>query len=413
VKNEPQAPSRAFLETQLALQKLQMKRLLQLTQAVHEATPDAQLYEMFSSTLTQELETQEFALFVKGEQGWRCCAAEASWKLLGEELSADFFDAYPRATRITGEEEGFVSHFDYILPVGRNKQMLAYVLVKDIRLSDPEQLLERLNLISTLTNVVIVGIKNRQLSHQQLERERLRRELELAAQVQSMLIPSELPKNEVYEFAGIYQPHEGIGGDYYDFNSLGTDEIAFCIADISGKGVAAALLMSNFQASLQSLIHDRNMHVRKFVQQLNTAVLRTTKGEKFITFFLARYHLGKRRLRYLCAGHNPPILVMDGKLQRLDKGCTILGVFKNIPKLEMGEVYLDKEAFCLLYTDGLTDLRNESGEFFGDTSLEQFVLEHHGKSTEEFNTLLMQTVNKFRGKEPFPDDISVLAGKIF
>jgi sigma-B regulation protein RsbU (phosphoserine phosphatase) len=237
--------------------------------------------------------------------------------------------------------------------------------------------------------------------------------LELAVQVQNMLIPADLPSNEEYEFAGVYHPHEGVGGDYYDFMELGERELAFCIADISGKGIAAALLMSNFQASLQSLINRKYLTVIEFVGLLNERVLKTTKGDKFITFFIAKYNRGKKRLRYINAGHNPPIMVMGGKSYRLDKGCTILGVFPKIPNIEWGEIELTDDAFFLLYTDGLTDLRNEAGDYFDEEKVVEFVHENLQLKVKDFNTRLLEKLDCFKGELGFPDDISFLSGRIF
>ena len=275
-----------------------------------------------------------------------------------------------------------------------------------------EYLHDNLDFIKAITEMLVMAIENKKLFNQQLEQERLQRELELAVQMQNLLIPTQLPKNQQYEFAGIYQPFSGVGGDYYDFIKLDDDEIAFCIADISGKGVAAALLMSNFQANVHALIHRKNINFRKFIQALNTSVLATTKGEKFITFFIARYEVERKRLRYISAGHNPPYLITGSKLQKLDKGCTILGAFDDIQQIEMGEIYLDEPAFLVLYTDGLTDLQNEAQVYFSE-QLENFILNNYERTASDFNNLLLQEIDKFRGEIAFSDDVSVLTARIF
>ena len=164
---------------------------------------------------------------------------------------------------------------------------------------------------------------------------------------------------------------------------------------------------------MQTLVHRKYLSVKKFANRLNSLVLRTTQGDKFITFFIARYHVRKKRLRYLCAGHNPPFMYTQGKIQRLDKGCTILGAFSKIPSIEFGEIFLEEDALFLLYTDGLTDLQNEDDAYFDDDKVEVFIKNNHDLSVKKFNDKLMKEVNEFKGPRSFPDDISVLTGRLF
>ncbi len=406
---------REELENRLYLQQLQINRLLEITQAINNNLKIADLFRIYKDTLTWEMRIKKFALFTRYEGQWNCVShAGIDDSLLSDcDDIQDFFPKFKRASKIEEPDHPMLQHFHIVIPVYHKKYPIAFTFIGKDLYEEDNDVYEPIRFISAITNIVAVAIENKRLFKKQIAQERLRRDLELAKQVQNMLIPSNLPYNEHIEFSGIYQPHEGIGGDYYDFIELGEKELAFCIADISGKGIAAALLMSNFQANLQSLVSRKYLSVKQFVNQLNERVLRTTNGEKFITFFIARYHRFKKRLRYLNAGHNPPIMISGGKLQRLDKGCTILGAFSKIPKIELGEIYLEEDAFFLLYTDGLTDLRNEDGEFFDDEKLADFALKHYHSSAQDFNQALMHEIKNFKGELDFPDDISVLTGRIF
>jgi sigma-B regulation protein RsbU (phosphoserine phosphatase) len=160
------------------------------------------------------------------------------------------------------------------------------------------------------------------------------------------------------------------------------------------------------------LINRKYLSIVEFASLLNERVLKTTKGDKFITFFIARYHKSKRRLRYLNFGHNPPIMIMGNEIHRLDKGCTVLGAFRKLPSVEWGEIILKEDAFFLLYTDGLTDLKNESGDYFDENRVLEFVIENKDLPVNEFNKLLMDRLAVFKGDLGFPDDISFLSGRI-
>jgi len=405
---------REQLEHKLSLQQLQINRLLEITQAINNNIKIADLFRIYKDTLTWEMRIKKFALYTRFEDAWNCVShAGIDETLLQNNSVLDYLSKFQRPGKIEEPGHPLLKEFSIVIPVYHKKYPIAFTFIGENLFDGEDDVYEPIRFVSAISNIIAVAIENKRLFKKQLEQERLKRELELAVQVQNMLIPGDLPSNEKYEFAGIYHPHEGVGGDYYDFMELGERELAFCIADISGKGIAAALLMSNFQASLQSLINRKYLTVVEFVSLLNERVLKTTKGDKFITFFIARYHRFKKRLRYLNAGHNPPLMITNGKLQRLDKGCTILGVFPRIPHIEWGEIELNDDAFFLLYTDGLTDLRNENGDYFDDEKVIAFATTHQHLPVKLFNEVLSQELDKFRGELDFPDDISFLSGRIF
>ncbi len=398
------------LERKMNLQKLQIKRLLDITQAINNNMSIGDLFKLYQKTMSFEMQLKKFVLYTREDEVWSCASSIG----IAEDLLAinieDYFGQYKRISKVDEPNHPLLSQFTVVLPVYHKEYAIAYTFAAVDWSADD---LHDVNFISAITNVIAVAIENKRLFKRQLEQERMKREMELAIQVQNMLIPNKLPDNQRFQFDGIYQPHEGVGGDYYDFMELGADEVAFCIADISGKGIAAALLMSNFQANLQSLIHRKYLSVKKFINRLNTLVLRTTNGEKFITFFVARYNWKKKRLRYICAGHNPPFMYTEGKIQRLDKGCTILGAFAKIPVIDYGEIYLKEDAFFFLYTDGLTDLLNDKGEYFADEQVTDFIKKNASLSVHDFNAKLMKHIIQFKGDRPFPDDISILSGHLF
>ena len=236
--------------------------------------------------------------------------------------------------------------------------------------------------------------------------------MELASEMQRMLIPAELPRGNKYEFSSIYKPQLGVGGDYFDVIQFDEHRIAFCVGDISGKGVAAALLMANFQANFHSLIR-KQYPLDDFVKALNESVLRITHSEKFITFFVAEYNTKTRELKYINAGHNPPILVHNNEVVLLRKGCTILGSFEELPHIEIGQGIIKGHATLLAYTDGLTDLRNNEGDFLDADMINEFTFQNNHLPAKEFNDKLMAEIKQFKGTQDFPDDFTILTCKIF
>lgn len=398
------------LERELSLKQLQINRLLEVTQAINNNLAAKALFKIYRSILGWEMKVAKMALFVRDDNEWVCKTGiefdeQQSFDFLGYELLK-----YDRTTNIIDSSHHIVSQFDVIIPVYHKKQAIAFALVGD--LNSDEDTYEKIRFITTITNIIAVAIENKRLFKKQLEQQSIKKEMQLAKQMQNLLIPTELPQNEHYELDGIYMPHSSVGGDYFDFIKFNDEEFAFCIADVSGKGTAAALLMANFQANLQSLIVQR-LDAEEFLQRLNKSVLKITKGDKFLTFFYGEYNLKTKRLKYVNAGHNPPVLVTEKKVHLLDKGCTILGILDDIPFIELGDLTLNNEAVIVTYTDGLTDLKNENDQYFDTDFLADFALKYADRSVAEFNNRLLNRIRQFKGKMTFPDDISVLTCKIF
>ena len=250
------------------------------------------------------------------------------------------------------------------------------------------------------------------LFKKQIKQERLNKEMELAKDFQEALIPQESFKTNKYEINTYYRPHFNIGGDYIDYIKFSETKFAVVIADISGKGVAAALLMSNFQAMLQSLIFQYR-DLETFVFALNQSVHRITKSDKFITFFVAEIDTEKREMRYINAGHFPPLLYSQEEIIELKKGSTVIGAFEKLPFINEGVVKLGHDAVLFCFTDGLVDLQNNDGEYFEEKRLKNFIINNKELTPEQFNEKLISTIDAFKQDKEFVDDIALLTTKIF
>ena len=302
-------------------------------------------------------------------------------------------------------------NFEVSIPVKHEEKVIAYVMVGDIKEEEGvSPIIKHLNFIETLTNIIIVAIKNRRFIADSLRQERVRKELELAAEMQAMLVPNELPSDDYFDVSAIYRPHQQVGGDYYDFISINEDEVMFCMADVSGKGVSAAFLMSNFQAYLMAIFRFQKMALEDIVHELNDRVIRSTQGEKFITFFFATYNKQSRLLKYINCGHNPPILMPpQGKTEWLKNGCMGLGMLDEIPRVLSGEVSIEPGSVVICYTDGLTELENEDLEEYGTERLEQALEKNFFAPTAALNQLIVKELNAFRGTMPYVDDTALLS----
>lgn len=398
------------LEKELSLKQLQIKSLLTITQAINENVAADGLYNMYRSFLSWEMGINLMGLFIlEDEEEWRVAThINLDEDFLNQDLGKILAE-YKRLHTIKDTDPEILRNFDIIIPVLHKDTPIAYSLIGGIK--DQEDVYNKIQFITTITNIIAVAIENKRLFKQQIEQERFKKEIELASDVQNMLIPKDLPVTDKYELDKIYKPHLNVGGDYLDYFPFDNDRFAFCIADISGKGVAAALLMANFQAIIQSLIYQYR-DLETFVFALNQSVYRITKSDKFITFFVAEVNLKKMNLKYINAGHYPPVLQQNGETRRLDKGSTVIGAFERLPTIEEEVISLSKGACILCFTDGLTDLKNDQDEYFDDGVVEELLQNSENLTAKEINAKLLDKIDSFKGKQSYPDDIAIITCKL-
>ena len=402
------------LERELHLRQLQVQRLLQITQAINNNVAAEDLFGMYRVFLRKELKLTRMALMVRSSENdndWLIAAAidleniEIPTIDLGIEL-----ERFTRPAVLEEQDESFFSFFEYIVPVLHKERPIAYILIGQFE--DQEDMYERVQIITTITNVIAVAIENKRLFRRQIEQERLEADMDLGSKVQKMLIPDRFPMQEEYEISTIYQPKLGVGGDYIDFKEFDDGKLVFCIGDVTGKGVSAALLMANFQANFHTLITKRSS-LFDFVHEINNAVYKITNGERFITFFVAEYDIETNELSYVNAGHPPPVLVHENGVKLLTEGTLVLGSIDELPMLEVGKLEVPDQALILTYTDGLTDLQNMAGETYEEEILYRFMRRQHGRSAKAVNNALVRELNDFRQNNEFPDDLTVLTCRIF
>ena len=302
--------------------------------------------------------------------------------------------------------------FEVVVPVYHKEFPLAFTFLGDIKPDKKFTIDEKLNYIQTISNVIAVANENKKLFRAHMKQKFMKSELEMAGQMQTMLIPGKLPDDERLSISGVYLPHQEVGGDYYDYIELNNDECLFCIGDISGKGIAAALLMANFQASVRSY-SEQQPSLSVLIESLNARVNEITKGEKYITFFLAKFNFSTREFQYVNAGHNPAILYHDGQARLLEEGCTILGMFEKLPYVYVQTLKLEKEFVTFCYTDGLTDIENNKKETMDIAHIRQFVEKNHALSPSELNKKMVDDLVEFKGNRLINDDVSILTCKIF
>lgn len=264
----------------------------------------------------------------------------------------------------------------------------------------------------SILKTILIFLYLDEIKKLKLDQEFLKKDLEIAAKMQGLLIPNELFSSNQFKAEGLYKPNYLIGGDYYDVISINENKIAFCIADISGKGINAAILMANFQAILRSILV-REFAVEQAIDILNHKIFEITKGEKFITLFLGIYNFEDGRLVYANCGHNPIALYSENHFEWLEKGTTILGAFESLPFVEVGKMYIIKSTKIFLYTDGILNLKNRQNQYLSLLDLKDILYrEYKDSSLKEVISVFDKKINEIDVEESLKDDISLLAIEI-
>ncbi len=400
------------LYEELRLKQTEMNSLLQVTQAINDNLGINGLIKIYTDILIYEMGAERVAFFLE-DDNWRCQRGVGVDDAFVKTNHQKELLSFTHLTHLNKEKHSFSPLFDIIIPVYHKNQPLAFTLIGGTDQMKEFSLEERLNFIQTISSIISVAIENKKLFKDQLKQQEVKKEMELAGKMQTTLIPEKLPSDDRMEMAGIYMPHFDVGGDYYDAFELNEDELFFCIGDISGKGMAAALLMASFQSGLRSLVKHQQGSLIDMVQELNTKVSEITRGEKFITMFMAKYNFITHTLQYVNAGHPPPVLCSNGNIQLLGEGCTILGMFDKLPLVNSGKISLTEDSLLVTYTDGLTELENKRQEELGVERLVEFVKAHEQDEPKHLLNELTDYLVSFKGKKMFSDDISILVCRFF
>ena len=401
----------AELRNRKRLERLrqQADALLDLTQAINRNVPDAELFGSYRRVL-EMMGVGKLALFsqVQNEGSWDC---SVEWGYPSRLPRLDDAEAI-----LGGRSHAIVSggaevEFDLAIPVEQDGEVIAYVVMGDReegRGMSPS--IRHVRFITTLTNVLVVALRNRALTAERIRTAGLERELELAGDMQAMLLPRVLPDDHHRSFAARYRPHHHVGGDYYDAIRLSDGRMAMVMADVSGKGMPAAFLMSNFQAHLHALVERPDPDLEGLVRTLNDRVFSSAGGERFITFFFALHDAVSGTLDYVNCGHNPPLFVpASGPGMFLAEGCPGLGMLDELPTIGVGSLDASAGATLVCFTDGLVEQENEAGQAYGEHRLQQLVERERDSGAESINASIIVDWEQHRGTADPADDTALLS----
>jgi sigma-B regulation protein RsbU (phosphoserine phosphatase) len=404
-------PKTNIKTTSASVKDVKLNALLEMTKAINNNVKTSQLLDIYQEILENRLKVGKLVLFSFTTE-WTCILKYGVGKDYNHLVFEPELLDIKEIETISYSKGNLSKRFEIVIPVYHKKTPLAFVLLGDLdeKKIEMSSAIKHLPFIQTLTNVMIVAIENKKLYKTSLQKAAIQKELELAQGMQKLLFPSNLPNIEELEVNALYLPHQQVGGDYYDVIWINEVELVFCLADVSGKGVAAALLMSNLQAALHVLLK-YTQNLTEIVIDLNQLICENAKGEKFISLFIAKYNIGTRKLSYINAGHNSPILLNNNQIISLDKGCTLLGITNPLFALETDALLVSPQSILFAYTDGLTDTVNSNDEALSVDEIKNILINNKQSNCEFINKAVLYYLEEFKGEMPFIDDIAMLTCK--
>ena len=399
----------------LELNEFKLNSLLEVTKAINNNLSIENILKIFEYILREQLGISKLILYANDSLDWNCILHFGARGLNKKINVKKDLTHIKDITVIESSSIETLNSFDIVIPIFHKKTALAFLLIGDL---DDELIaispgIKHMPFIQTLASIIVVAIENKRFSAELIEQELNKKEMEMAAEMQKLLFPTNLPNDDKIDVAARYESKHLVGGDYYDFLSLNENEYFFCIADVSGKGTSAALLMSNFQAKLRANIkyNYEDISLKDLIENLNDDVNNAAKGEKFITFFAGHYNKLNNTLQYVNAGHNYPILVNSKETIFLNKGCIGLGMLDEIPKIKISKIILSEDTILICYTDGLVELKNSNGAAFETDNLIKVVENNLKLTMKEQVHKIFSKLEEFKGDQDLMDDTAVLGCK--
>ncbi len=296
-----------------------------------------------------------------------------------------------------------------IMPMKEGDHLLGFVALAD-KAAGYKYTTEDLSLLQVLSNQMVTALINARLYVESIERLRLQEEVSMARQIQLELLPSSPPKFKTLGIAVHSEPSRTIGGDFYDFIPLSGGRLGFVIADASGKGMPAALMIAQIQAMIRSEVNN-GIPISTMLKNINQQLATSTSPEKYVTLFYGELNPETGELIYSNAGHNYPVLVRSGnRIELLEKGGTVIGA---LPMLEYSSsvIKLEPGDFLFLFTDGLSEAMNHEEQEYGEERIKVKIREHFDSDAESLVNEIVKDVKAFDPTDPPRDDTTIIAIK--
>ncbi len=443
IKEHPQRmitkAQKTFVETLISLSATAIEKGLSygevkkvnrtLDEKIQQLKTLFELAKEFGGILNPEIVVKLFSLTLMGQVGtsrYAICLKEGKSlysKISGEYLETDKKTMFQLVStpllvaEISGKKRYKVLHehllkekIAALVPLQMQNEVKGVLCLGD-KLRGGGYTQSDLEFIFSLSNLAFVSLENARLFNEELEKKKMENELLIAREIQQGLLPRTLPSIDGFEIAAENISSKQVGGDYYDVIPTDNNSFIITIADVSGKGTPASLLMANVQATVHALVPFQ-LPLSIATARINDLIYRNTSSDKFITFFWGSLDSTSKKFHYVNAGHNPPfVLRANGTIERLEDGGLILGIMKTISPYQEGSVSLNPGDSVILFTDGVSEAMDINGVDYTEERLEIFVKGLNGKSASEMLLEIKNEIQRYTSGAMQSDDITLIVFK--
>ena len=404
------------IKTKLEYRNLTLTTLFEISREFSTFNSYEKIVKLLSLRLMGHLMVNKFALYIVHDKA----NIESVINRCDKEINQKQFNDILQLTELISRNQNYPDTIKSVFEETEVEVIAPLILQDEIRgllvvgprLNKAPFTNENLNFIESLGITAITALENERLFRQELEKKKLENELNLALEIQKGLLPKEFIENDKYSIHGFTIPSRYVGGDYFDYIRISDDKLMVIIADVSGKGMAASLIMANLQSALRVLA-SLDMNLSEIANRLNRIVFENTSTDKFVTFFIALISFDSKIIEYVNAGHNPPLMVStNGNLRKLEAEDVPLGIFDDTYCYHPYIIDFESGDRLLLYTDGITEAQNPRNDLFGEERLIELFKKYREMEPDSFSKLISDSIHEFAEDYSQHDDITSLTIKL-
>ncbi len=395
----------------------ELNTLFDLSKEFNLLVDREKISRIFKFALLGQLFVRSFFLLYKNDDLLEVLASSNLSNPISEKTAEEIFELADNVVEVDkelAESYPFLKENDIaaLIEISIENQTIAVVGVGK-RVNNKPFMEADYNFLKSLSNLAVISIQKTYFLEERIEKERLEEELSIAKAIQEGLLPNPIPEVEGLDLTGITISSSQVGGDYFDIAQTPDSNFVFAIADVTGKGFPAALLMANLQSMLHVLI-PVEITLAKATERINNLIFKNTPSDKFITFFWGKFLRDQQVFRYVNAGHNPPLYLPhdSSRFQELDKGGLLLGALQSMSPYNETDVSLYKGDIIVCYTDGVNEAQTADGEEeFGEERLKECILKYRDRSARYIQDQIIREVDLFTDGQQF-DDLTLLIFKV-
>ncbi|MBZ5584563.1 MAG: SpoIIE family protein phosphatase, partial [Acidobacteriia bacterium] len=417
---------RRWVDRRFFRESYDAERILgELSEQVRSILERDELLGTVARKISESLHVERIAVLLQDERVFRPALARG----YAAPPEAVFAGDAPTVNRLRGSREPVVIEnraayverkaldsldSEVLLPLTAKKELLGFISLGPKKSEEPYSSTDT-RLLGAVAAQTGLALENSRLSEaiaaEVAQRELMSREIEIAREVQQRLFPQSMPEVPCLQYAGHCRPARGVGGDYYDFLALASGRLGLAIADVSGKGIPAALLMASLQASVRGQSQARDNDIAGLMERVNRLVFDASPENRYATFFYGQFDPATRRLAYVNGGHNPPILLRGEEVIRLETGGPVVGLFR-VARYEQGEAQLEPGDLLALYTDGVSEAENPAEEEWGEEALIAALHSGAALPPSELIARVMEAADGFAAGAPQHDDMTLVIARV-